>query len=276
MRSTWSAVPARPTASRRSSVSGVATRVRARTLAYESSPHARARASRGSVPRARATRTRSRAAPRSSPTRQLSQAAQERKPVFQPSRASNSRMRFRRRAVAASRCTDSSAISSPSRSSESVSMASLPSSTWATLYPSFAAIWEDDERRSRHDRHSLTNIPAMTSWGFCGPLGRHSPRAADPRAGPRRKLSSGKWQVTPPSLEHIRPLEAPMSLMLQAQDDLSVVVQDLVHVRGRQARLVEIEEILPIRLEREEDRIVAPRHEMVGAERLPRAEQRRL
>ncbi len=32
-RSTWQAVPARPTASRRASVSGVATRVRARTLA---------------------------------------------------------------------------------------------------------------------------------------------------------------------------------------------------------------------------------------------------
>ena len=67
-----------------------------------------------------------------------------------------------------------------------------------------------------------------------------------------------------------------MSLVLQAQDDLSVVVKDLVHVRGRQARLAEIEEILPVRLEREKDGIVAPRHEMVGAERLPRAEQRRL
>src|SRR5262249_7263207 len=39
---TWSAVPARPTTSRRSSVSGVATRVNARTLAYESSPRASA------------------------------------------------------------------------------------------------------------------------------------------------------------------------------------------------------------------------------------------
>src|SRR5207249_5806163 len=69
IRSTWQAVPARPTASRRSSVSGVATRVSARTLAYESSPRARACASRGKFARARATRTRSRAAPRSSPTR---------------------------------------------------------------------------------------------------------------------------------------------------------------------------------------------------------------
>src|SRR5207245_545141 len=61
MRSTWSAVPARPTPSSRSSVSGVATRVSARTLAYESSPRARARASRGREPSARATRTFSRA-----------------------------------------------------------------------------------------------------------------------------------------------------------------------------------------------------------------------
>ena len=37
--------------------------------------------------------------------------------VFQPLRESNSRMRSSRRAVAASRCADSSAISSPSRSS---------------------------------------------------------------------------------------------------------------------------------------------------------------
>ena len=64
--------------------------------------------------------------------------------------------------------------------------------------------------------------------------------------------------------------------MLQAQDDLSVVVEDLVDVRGRQARLLEVEEILSVRFEREQDGIVAPRHEMVGAERLPGAEQRRL
>src|SRR2546428_11729162 len=47
MRSTCSAVPARPTPSSRSSVSGVATRVSARTLAYDSSPRASACASRG-------------------------------------------------------------------------------------------------------------------------------------------------------------------------------------------------------------------------------------
>ena len=73
--------------------------------------------SRGRVPSARATRTRSRAAPGSSPTRHVSQPAQDRKPVFQPPRASNSRIRSSRRAVAASRCAASSAISSPRRSS---------------------------------------------------------------------------------------------------------------------------------------------------------------
>ena len=117
MRSTCSAVPARPMASNRASVSGVATRVRARTLAYDSSPRASAWASRGSVARARATRTFSRAAPRSRPTRQESHSAQDRKPVFQPPRASKSRIRSSRRAEAASRCVESSAIASPMRSS---------------------------------------------------------------------------------------------------------------------------------------------------------------
>jgi len=65
----------------------VATRVSARTLEYDSSPRASACASCGSAPRARATRTRSRAAPRSSPTRHDNQCAHERKPVFQPSRS---------------------------------------------------------------------------------------------------------------------------------------------------------------------------------------------
>src|SRR5438128_4033089 len=140
MRSTWAAVPARPTVRSRSSVSGVATRVRARTLAYESSPRDNAWANRGNVSWACATRTRSRAAPISSPTRQLNHAAHERKPVFQPARESNARMRSSRCAVAASRCVDSSAISSPSCSSESISMASLPSIR-ATLYPSFESLW---------------------------------------------------------------------------------------------------------------------------------------
>jgi len=89
-------------------------------LGVRDSPRASAPARRGSVPSARATRTFSRAAPMSSPTRQLSQAAHERNPFAQPSRASNSRMRSSRRAVAASRCADSTAISSPSRSSSAI------------------------------------------------------------------------------------------------------------------------------------------------------------
>jgi hypothetical protein len=59
-------------------------RVRARTLAYDSSPRASASARSGRLLKARATRTLSRAAPRSSPTRQLSQWAQERKSLFPP------------------------------------------------------------------------------------------------------------------------------------------------------------------------------------------------
>src|SRR3989442_13599306 len=196
MRSTWSAVPARPTANSRSSVSGVATRVRARTLAYESSPRARAWASSGSVPRARATRTRSRAAPRSSPTRQLSQAAQERNPVFQPSRASNARMRSRRRAVAASRWADSSAISSLSRSSESVSMASLPSAG-ATLHPSFGAAWE--ARRTAIAApltFFATNAPMVASAGFHGPLAPSLSGVADTRRQPTQKAVKRKSQAS--------------------------------------------------------------------------------
>jgi hypothetical protein len=86
IRSTCSAVPARATASSRSSVSGVATRVRARTLEYDSSPRARRRPNAVAFRGARATRTFSWAAPRSSPTRQVSHAAQERKPLVQPPR----------------------------------------------------------------------------------------------------------------------------------------------------------------------------------------------
>ena len=64
--------------------------------------------------------------------------------------------------------------------------------------------------------------------------------------------------------------------MLEPEDDLRVVVEDLLDVRGRQDRLVQVVEILPVRLEREQDGIVAPGDEMIGAEGLSRAEQRRL
>jgi hypothetical protein len=108
-------VAACASASSRASVSGVAIRVSARTLAYDTSPRPRAAAISGSSPTARATRTRSRAAPGSSPTFHPSHAAQEGKPLAQPCLASNSRISWSNRAVAASRWADSSAISSPSR-----------------------------------------------------------------------------------------------------------------------------------------------------------------
>ena len=90
--------------------------VSARTLEYDSCPRANASANPGSVFKALATRTCSRAAPGDMPTRQASHSAQERNPVFHPRRASNSRIRPSSRAVAASRWADSSAISSPRRS----------------------------------------------------------------------------------------------------------------------------------------------------------------
>jgi len=148
--STCSAVPARPTARSRSSVSGVATRVSARTFEYDSSPRVRASLSCGSDPSARATRTCSRAAPGSSPTRQEIQWAHDRKPWPQPPRASNSRMRSRSRAVAASRCAASSAISSPRRSSST-----MCGSVGTTLGPS---MFIGDEPTSAVERRFLQRL----------------------------------------------------------------------------------------------------------------------
>jgi hypothetical protein len=220
IRSTCAAVPDRPTVSKRASVSGVATRVRARTFAYDSSPRARAWANSGSVARARATRTFSRAAPRSSPIRQLSQSAQERNPALQPPRASNSRIRSRRRAVAASRCADSSAISSPRRSSsatgprvvrmcvEWTSMASLPS-TGETLHPGFGATLERSGRAMWERAMIFGSGPARPA--IAGPVraagpapGRHGQASAVPsrlgcqveNAGaPRRPGRSSVWST---------------------------------------------------------------------------------
>jgi hypothetical protein len=207
IRSTCAAVPARPTASSRASVSGVATRVRARTLAYDSPPRAKASPSRGSVARARATLTRSRAAPTSRPTRQASHPAQERKPVFHPPRASNSRIRVSRRAVAASRCADSSAISSPSRSSsatagcvgtsaagESIGMASPPSAG-ATLHHGFRALWER-ARQTISERGMIFSLrsPDRARVAPRRPLGRHLPRACGP--GQVHVSETVKWKTS--------------------------------------------------------------------------------
>ena len=199
MRSTCAAVPARPTASSRSSVSGVATRVSARTLAYDSSPRASAWASRGSVAEG-ARHADAAPGPRPGRARRASSAsaAQERKPLFQPPRASNSRMRSSRRAVAASRCADSSAISSPSRSSsatrsgvgqadgmsgEWISMASLPSAE-ATLHPGFGATWERPGRAMRGRAMIFASGPARPP--ITGPV-----RAAGPASAGRRRHSAG-------------------------------------------------------------------------------------
>jgi hypothetical protein len=66
------------------------------------------------------------------------------------------------------------------------------------------------------------------------------------------------------------------SLVLKAQEYLGVVIEDLVDVLGRQACFSDVMEGLPVRLEGEQDRVVAPRHQVIGAEGLPCAEQRRL
>src|SRR5207245_3739513 len=47
-------------------------------------------------------------------------------------------------------------------------------------------------------------------------------------------------------------------------------------VRDRQDRLAEIEEVLPVRLEGEEDGVVAAGHQVIGAERLPGTQERGL
>ena len=116
IRSTCAAVPARATPSRVCSFLGVATRVTARTFEYETLPRRMASLSFGNSPRARATRTCSRAAPGESPARQLSQCAHVRQPS-QPSRSSNSRMRTSSSWVAAWMRADSAAMRSPSRAS---------------------------------------------------------------------------------------------------------------------------------------------------------------
>jgi len=199
MRATCPAVPARPTASSRASVAGVATRVSSRTFEYESSPRARAWARRGRVPRARATRTCSRAAPAWRPIRQVSQAAQELKPEFHPPRASKSRMRASRRAVAASRWAANSAISSPSRSSSRVvegagviSMGASPLSAGVTLHPGFGALWEARQAANRV-RSGIFARPssnvALCAWAARRDAFQPALPAGDD--GARTSLSSG-------------------------------------------------------------------------------------
>ncbi len=88
--------------------------------------------------------------------------------VFQPPRASKSRISASRRAVAASRCADSSAISSPSRSSAAtragagtrvgncMAMTSPPS-TGATLHPGLRRLWRSPRPRDRVARSDFSS-----------------------------------------------------------------------------------------------------------------------
>src|SRR5204863_7568604 len=65
-------------------------------------------------------------------------------------------------------------------------------------------------------------------------------------------------------------------LVRETQDALRVVVEDLVHVLVRETALTDVMERLAIRLERHEHGIVAPRDDLIGPERLPGAEERRV
>ena len=124
------------------------------------------------------------------PTRQVSQAAHERKPLFQPPRASNSRMRSSRRAVAASRCADSSAISSPSRSrsrsDEEFCMASPPSAA-ATLHPGFRATSETLRAAIATQSPFLTTPSPDSQQASMGPLRPRPQCAGDTRRKPAQK-----------------------------------------------------------------------------------------
>ena len=94
------------------SFSGVATRVSARTFAYDSLAVRSDSSMAGSFPSARATRTFSRAVAGSHPRRHASQCAHEIAPCScQPHASSKRLMHSSRRCAAASRCADSTAIS---------------------------------------------------------------------------------------------------------------------------------------------------------------------
>ena len=126
VRSSFAAEPARANSSSFASLSGVATRVSARTLVYEMLPSLRASAVCGRFSSARAVRTRSRAGPILMPILQASHSAQEEKPSFQPPRRSKSAMRVIIRDSAALMRSARSAMRSPRRKSSS--SPSLPGS----------------------------------------------------------------------------------------------------------------------------------------------------
>ena len=126
-----------------SSLAGVATRVIARTLAYDSRPLLRASAVRGRSSSARAARTRSRAGPILVPVRQASHSAQDPKSSFHPPRRSKSASSAIIRPSAALMLAARSAMRSPSFWSSSCSSdgeapsardAALSSSTVTPLF----------------------------------------------------------------------------------------------------------------------------------------------
>ena len=133
----------------------------------------------GSFPRARATRTCSRAAPGESPARQLSHCAHDRQPS-QPSRSSNSRMRTSISWVAAWMPADSSAMRSPSRAScTSRSPGAVAGSRRGESSGGGGCVWEADGTE-----------PSSAGMSHCNPLyfnGLQCPRLADRR--PNRSQS---------------------------------------------------------------------------------------
>lgn len=157
-----------------------------RTFAYESSPRERAWASSGRVPSARATRTRARAAPGSRPMRQFSQAAQEVKPEFQPTRVSKSRIKSRRRAVAASRCDHEAPICSAPASRSQCTRGELSS--------------EKSRGRSRYlERRTLEQLARRANfagWVGSSPCARTRRSTAAEPEGPVSRARSGHPRPT--------------------------------------------------------------------------------
>ena len=182
MRSMWAAVPARRIATRRASVSGVATRVRAPTLDT--------RASRWPGPPREAAASRAPGHPYALPGGADVEPYPPAQPLARSGIPCSTRpapelgMRASSRAVAASRWADSSAISSPSRSSwrwvgawPARRMFEIPwrvlPSAWTTLHPGFRDSGTRTERAiSRRQmifgRHPAERVPM-------GPGGARSP-----------------------------------------------------------------------------------------------------
>jgi len=163
-------VALRSLASRRASARGPSSTTARRARG----PPSAAVAIRAHAPRGRARARR----PARARTRQESQWAHDRKPWPQPPRASNPRMRSRSRAVAASRCAASSAISSPRRSSST-----MCGSVGTTLGPSMfigdSPCADSSPRFSRHPAsHQDARLHADPDFSSDGsPHTPTSPRA---------------------------------------------------------------------------------------------------